>query len=80
MPKFSCPEPSWTDRVAFLQPEYAPVKTAAIVFGLSRTELWRLMDEGQITWVHYKSNPTATKGVRLIKLSSLRDHIQSFAK
>jgi hypothetical protein len=65
---------------ATLQPEFATVRTATGVFGLSRTELWRLMDQNAIKWIHYKANPAAAKGVRLVDLASLRAYIQSFSK
>ena len=79
MPK-SFTTPIYTSRLAVLQPEYATVKSVASVFGLSRTEPWRLMDAGQIRLIHYKSNPDSAKGVRLIELSSLRAYIETFAK
>jgi hypothetical protein len=63
-----------------LQPEYANVRTAVVLFGLSRTELWRLMDDGIIEWIHYKTDPKAEKGIRLIHLASLRNYIKSFSK
>lgn len=71
---------TYANKVTILQPEFATVRAAASVFGLSRTELWRLMDTDSIEWVHYKANPAAKKGVRLINLASLRTYIQSFSK
>ena len=66
-------------RPDILQPEYAPVKNCVVLFGLPRSELWRLMDEGLITWYHYR-RPGAEKGLRLIELASLRKYIRTFAK
>jgi hypothetical protein len=61
-----------------LQPEFATVRTTSALFGLSRTQIFRLLAEGQISSVHYKQIG-ARKGVRLIELQSVRDHLRSFA-
>jgi hypothetical protein len=63
-----------------LQPELVNVRTAEALFGLSRAELWRVMDSHKIDWIHYKTNPDAKKGIRLINLESLRTYLRSFSK
>jgi len=63
---------------ALAQPEFATVRTTSANFGLSRTVLYRLMLEGQISWVHFKQ-AGARKGIRLINLQSLRNHLQTMA-
>lgn len=63
---------------AAMLPEYATVRTTSSLFGLSRTVLYRLMAEGQISYIHYKQLGTS-KGVRLIALQSVRDYLQTFA-
>ena len=60
-----------------LQPEYGTVRTAAALFGLPRTELFRLIALEKIASIHYKKEG-ANKGVRLINLSSLRAYLETF--
>lgn len=62
-------------RDALAQPEYAKVRVTSAIFGLSRTQLFRLLHEGKITSVHYKQ-AGARKGVQLINLQSVRNHLQ----
>jgi hypothetical protein len=63
---------------AAMQPEYATIRTTSALFGLSRTVLYKLMAKGQISYIHYKQLGTS-KGLRLIALQSVRDHLQTFA-
>jgi hypothetical protein len=63
---------------ALLQPEYGTIRTTSALFGISRTVIFRLLAEGQISAIHYKQAGTC-KGVRLVNLQSVRDHLQSFA-
>jgi hypothetical protein len=67
-------------RGALLQPEYAKVQVACAIFGIPRTEMFRLISgpNPKVDSVHYKK-PGAQKGIRLVKLSSLRAHIETFA-
>jgi hypothetical protein len=66
-------------RVTPLKPEFASVRTVAQLFGLSRTELFRLIAAKKLVSVHYKKNPTARKGRRLILLDSVRAYLQGLA-
>lgn len=59
-----------------LKPEFASVRTTGRLFGLSRTELFRLIAAKKIVSIHYKTNPAARKGRRLIKLDSVRAYLQ----
>jgi hypothetical protein len=63
-----------------LQPEYAPPRVVTQVFGLSRTELFRLIAQKKIVSIHYKTKPTARKGVRLIDLNSVRTFLKGFVE
>jgi hypothetical protein len=64
---------------AVLQPEYATVRITAALFGVPRTELFRLIGENKIHSIHYKKKG-AKKGVRLIRLDSLRTYLGTFAE
>jgi hypothetical protein len=61
-----------------LQPEFATVRVTSALFGLSRTQLFKLMTEGKINAIHYKQ-AGSKKGVRLIDLASVRQHLKTFA-
>jgi len=63
---------------AVLAPEYGTIRTATAVFGLSRTEFFRLIAQGKIHSVHYLKKG-ARKGIRLIHFGSVRDYLESFA-
>ena len=63
---------------ALLQPEYATIRVTSALFGISRTQIFKLLAAGQITSIHYKQ-AGAKKGMHLISLQSVRDHLQSFA-
>jgi hypothetical protein len=62
---------------ALLQPEYATIRVTTALFGLSRTQIFRLLAEGQISSIHYKQ-AGSRKGVRLIDLASVREHLKTF--
>jgi hypothetical protein len=67
------------NRVTSLKPEFASVRTVAQLFGLSRTELFRLISAKKLVSIHYKTSPTASKGRRLILLDSVRAYLQGLA-
>jgi hypothetical protein len=62
---------------ALLQPEYANVRTTTALFGLSRTELFRLIAQDKIRSIHYRKQG-AKKGIQLIHLGSLRAYLETF--
>jgi hypothetical protein len=62
-----------------LQPEYATVRITTALFGVPRTELFKLIAEDKIHSVHYKKKG-AKKGIRLIHLGSLRTYLETFAE
>jgi hypothetical protein len=64
---------------AVLQPEYATIRIATALFGIPRTELFRLIAEDKIRSVHY-TKKGAKKGIRLIRLDSLRAYLETFAE
>jgi len=64
---------------AVLQPEYATIRTATALFGIPRTEFFRLIAEDKIRSIHYKKEG-AEKGVRLIHLGSLRTYLETFGE
>ena len=64
---------------AVLQPEYATVRTTTALFGVPRTELFRLIAEDKVRSIHYRKEG-ARKGVRLIHLGSLRTYLENFGK
>ena len=64
---------------AVLQPEYATVRTTTALFGVPRTELFRLIAQDKIRSIHYRKE-SAQRGVRLIHLGSLRAYLETFAK
>jgi hypothetical protein len=63
-----------------LPPEYATIQVTSQIFGLSRTEIFRLNAEKKIVSIHYKTRPGARKGVRLIQLDSVRSLLQTLAE
>jgi hypothetical protein len=60
-----------------LSPEWATVRTVTAIFGLSRTEIFRLIAEKKLVSVHYRTRATARKGIRLIELESVRNFLRS---
>jgi len=64
---------------AILQPEYATIRIATALFGIPRTELFRLITEDKIRSIHYKKKGSK-KGIRLIRLDSLRAYLETFAE
>ena len=64
---------------AVLQPEYATVRTTTALFGVPRTELFRLIADDKVRSIHYRKEG-ARKGVRLIHLGSLRTYLENFGK
>ena len=79
MSKLNIAEPNRIDLATPLEPEFASVRTVAQVFGISRTELFRLIAAKKIISIHYKTNPAARKGRRLIRLDSVRAYLQGLA-
>jgi hypothetical protein len=61
-----------------LQPEYGTVRTATALFGIPRTELFRLIAQDKIHSIHYRKEG-ARKGVRLIDFGSVRAYLEVFA-
>jgi hypothetical protein len=59
------------------EPVYVKVSTAAFMFGLSRTRLFKLLAEGKIK-TRYVVQPGNNRGIRLVELASLRAYIESF--
>lgn len=45
--------------------------------GLSRSSMYKLTPptDSPVAWISYKQNPKATRGIRLIDLASLREHL-----
>jgi hypothetical protein len=64
-------------KAAALQPEWATIRTITALFGLSRTEIFRLIAKKKLVSIHYKTEETAAKGVRLVELNSVRDFLRS---
>jgi hypothetical protein len=64
-------------KVASLQPEYGTIKTATFLFGLSRSEIFDLIKAQKIESIHYKKKAEAERGIRLIKLDSVREYLHS---
>jgi hypothetical protein len=62
-----------------LQPEYATIRITTALFGIPRTELFRLIAEDKICSIHYRKKG-ARKGIRLIRLDSLRSYLSTFAE
>jgi hypothetical protein len=67
-------------KAAALPPEFGTIRTVTAIFGLSRTAIFRLIAQKKIISIHYKTRPTARKGVRLIDLSSVRTFLKSFVE
>jgi hypothetical protein len=63
---------------AVLQPEYATIRVTCALFGLSRTQIYKLLNAGSIDAIHYKETDNQ-KGVRLVDLASVRQHLKTFA-
>ena len=63
--------------VKVVVPEWFRVREAADYSSLSSTELFRLCINGEIESIH-KLKPGQSKGVRLIRRSSLDEYLQSF--
>jgi hypothetical protein len=63
---------------AVMQPEYGTIRTTSALFGLSRTNLFRLLAEGQISSIHYKQTG-GRKGVHLIELETVRAYLRTLA-
>lgn len=59
-------------------PEWAGVGDVTRLFGLSRPRIFRLIALDQIESVHVK-DPGKKKGIRLIRLESVRAYIRGFA-
>jgi hypothetical protein len=68
-------------RGGVLQPEYAKVQVACMLFGIPRTAMFALIrgDNPKVNSIHFRK-PGAKKGVRLVQLSSLRAYIETFAR
>jgi hypothetical protein len=60
-------------------PEYQRIPAIIANFGISRSHIFQLRADGTLESIHLK-RPNATRGVRLIKVSSVRDYLNSFAK
>jgi hypothetical protein len=60
-------------------PEYIRVPQVTSMFGISRSHLFILIGNGTVESIHMK-RPGAQKGVRLIKVASVREYLNSFAK
>jgi hypothetical protein len=59
-----------------LPPEWGTVRTVTAIFGLSRTEIFRLIAEKKLVSIHYKTRAQARKGIRLIELGSVRSFLR----
>ncbi|WP_397379887.1 hypothetical protein [Prosthecobacter sp.] len=57
-------------------PEFADHRTARALFGLSRSHLYNLVNEGKIRSVSIRK-PGALKGRRLFVCASIRDFLHS---
>jgi hypothetical protein len=64
-------------KAAALPPEWGKIATVTALFGLSRTEIFRLIAKKKIVSIHYKTEANARKGVRLVELGSVRDFLRS---
>lgn len=72
MEKLTPPTPAEIDN----RPEFVDAKNATKLFGLSRSYLYKLRDEGRITAVCIR-RPGNVRGRRLFDAASLRSFIQS---
>jgi hypothetical protein len=64
-------------KAAALPPEWGTVRTVTAIFGLSRTEIFRLIAQKKLISVHYKTRAEARKGIPLIELNSVRSFLRS---
>jgi hypothetical protein len=60
-------------------PEWGGVGDVTRLFGLSRPRIFKLIALEQIESIHLKE-PGKKKGIRLIRLESIRNYIRGFAK
>lgn len=64
--------------ITSLTPEWIRIPQVTLLFGLSRSHVFAKIADRTLESVHVK-RPGAEKGIRLVKIESIRRYLESFA-
>jgi hypothetical protein len=75
--KFSPTQTAVIDNTGPLNPEWLRIARIPAIYGLSRSHIWLKIQDGTLQSIHVRA-PGATRGVRLVKVSSVKEYLNSF--